>query len=151
VAHAAAREPPSHLRLSPQAITKRLDTLPSAVMGQLFTEVCAQLQTQEPPGVPHQSWATVHEHFPRIAIVDGSTLEALRKKTQVLQEHEGLVLGGKMMVMVEAFSHRPLWQLYTKDVAANDKRFAAEIMAAVPVGGLLVLDLGLFSRVNLDL
>jgi len=44
--------------------------------------------------------------------VDGSTLEALRKKTQVLRERQGLVLGGKMMVMVEAFRHRPLWQLY---------------------------------------
>ena len=73
--------------------------------------------------------------FPLIAIVDGSTLEALRKKTQVLREREGLVLGGKMMVMVEAFSHRPLWQLYTEDAAANDKRFAAEILAVLPLGG----------------
>ena len=40
-----------------------------------------------------------------MAIVDGSTLEALRKKTAVLQRREGLVLGGKMMVIVEAFSH----------------------------------------------
>ena len=50
-----------------------------------------------------------------------------------------------MMVMVEAFSHRPLWQLYTEDAAANDKRFAAVIMAALPIGGLLVFDLGFFS------
>jgi hypothetical protein len=37
-----------------------------------------------------------------------------------------------MMVMVQAFSHRPLWQLYTEDAAANDKRFAAAIMGGVP-------------------
>jgi hypothetical protein len=60
------------------------------------------------------------------------------------------VLGGKIMVMVEAFSHRPLWQLYTEDAAANDKRFATEIMAAVPVGGLLVFDLGFFSFLWFD-
>ena len=90
------------------------------------------------------------EQFPQIAIVDGSTLEALRKKTQVLQERVGLVLGGKMMVMVEAFSHRPLWQLYTEDAAANDKRFAAAIMAALPIGGLLVFDLGFFSFLWFD-
>jgi hypothetical protein len=138
------------LRVSSQAITKRLDALPAAVMGQLFTEVCARLQTQAPPGVLLQRWAAVRAHFSLIALVDGSTREALRKKTRVLQEHEGLVLGGKMMVMGEAFSHCPLGQLYTEDAAANDKRFAAEIMAAVPVRGLLVVDLGFFSFLWFD-
>jgi hypothetical protein len=46
----------------------------------------------------------VRDAFALIALVDGSTLEALRKKTQVLRERQGLVLGGKMMVRVEAFS-----------------------------------------------
>ena len=133
------------LQVSPQAITKRLDVLPAAVMGQLFTEVCTRMQAQPPPPLPHPRWAPVREHFPLLAIVDGSTLEALRKKTQILRQREGLVLAGKVMVMVEAFSHRPLWQLYTEDAPANDKRFAAEILAALPVGGLLVFDLGFFS------
>ena len=138
------------LRVSPQAITKRLDALPAAVMGQLFTEVCARLHAQAPPNLPHPSWAPVCAHFSLLAIVDGSTLEALRKKTEVLRQREGLVLGGKMMVMVAAFSHRPLWQLYTEDAAANDKRFAAEILAMLPPGGLLVFDLGFFSFLWFD-
>jgi IS4 transposase len=138
------------LRVSPQAITKRLHVLPAAVTGQLLAEVCARLQAQVPPSVPHPRWAPVRERFSLIALVDGSTLEALRKKTQVLREREGLVLGGKMMVMVEAFGHCPRWQLYTEDAAANDKRFATEIMAAVPVGGLLVFDLGFFSFLWFD-
>jgi hypothetical protein len=138
------------LRVSLQAITKRLDVLPAAVMGQLFAEVCARVQAQSPPPLPHPRWAPVRERFPLLAIVDGSTLEALRKKTAVLRQREGLVLGGKMMVMVEAFSHRPLWQRYTEDAAANDKRFAAEILAAVPPGGLLVFDLGFFSFLWFD-
>ena len=138
------------LQVSPQAIIKRLDVLPAAVLGQLLAEVCTRLQAQAPPALPHPRWAPVREYFPLIAIVDGSTLEALRKKTQVLREHTGLVLGGKMMVMVEAFSHRPLWQLYTDDAAANDKRFGAEILAALPVGGLLVFDLGFFSFLWFD-
>ena len=133
------------LQVSPQAITKRLDVLPAAVMGQLVVEVCTRLQAQAPPPLPHPSWAPVREHFPRLAIVDGSTLEALRKKTEVLRQRAGLVLAGKVMVMVEAFSHRPLWQRYTEDAAANDKRFAGEILAALPVGGLLIFDLGCFS------
>jgi hypothetical protein len=138
------------VRVSPQALIKRLEVLPAAVMGQLFAEVCARLQAQGPPALPHPCWAPVRDAFSLIALVDGSTLEALRKKTQVLRERQGLVLGGKMMVMVEAFRHRPLWQLYTEDAAANDKRFATEIMAALPVGGLLVFDLGFFSFLWFD-
>ena len=61
-----------------------------------------------------------------------------------------MLLAGKTLVMVEAFSHRPLWQLYTEDAAANDKRFAAEILAALPAGGLLVFDLGFFSLLWFD-
>ena len=140
----------SPLRVSPQAITKRLDVLPAAVMGQLFTEVCARGQAQSPPPLPHPRWAPVRERFPLLAIVDGSTLEALRKKTAVLRQREGLVLGGKMMVMVEAFSHRPLWQLYTEDAAANDKRCAAEMLTALPLGGLLVFALGFCSFLWFD-
>jgi hypothetical protein len=138
------------LTVSPQAITKRLDVLPAAVMGQLFAEVCARLQTPLPPPLPHPSWAPVWAHFPLIAIVDGSTLEALRNKTAVLRERTGRVLAGKMMVMVEAFSHRPWWQYYTADALANDQRFAAEILAAIPPGGLLVFDLGFFSVLWFD-
>jgi hypothetical protein len=138
------------LLVSPQAITKRLDVLPAAVMGQLLAEVCARLQAQAAPVVPHPGWGPVQEHFPLLAIVDGSTLEALRKKTQVLREREGLVLAGKIMVMVDACSHYPRWQLYTEDAAANDKRFAAEILAALPVGALVVFDLGFFSFLWFD-
>ena len=83
------------LQVSPQAITKRLDVLPAAVMGQLFTEVCTRVQAQPPPALPHPRWAPVRERFPLLAIVDGSTLEALRKKTQLLQERPGWCWQGR--------------------------------------------------------
>ncbi len=134
------------LQVSEQALAKRLTTLPAEVMGELFAEVCARLQAQPLPTWPGLAgWAQVRAHFPLIALLDGSTLEALRKKTQTLQAQKGRVLAGRMMVMVEAFSQRPCWQLYTEDAAANDKRFAPELLAALPRGGLLVFDLGFFS------
>jgi hypothetical protein len=139
------------LQVSEQAIAKRLDSLPAQALAEVFTEVSARLQTQPPPPLPHlESWTEVRARFARMAMVDGSTLEAIRKKTQTLQAHPGLVLAGRMMVMVEAFTHRPLWQLYTEDAAANDKRFAPEILAAVPEGGLLIFDLGFFSFLWFD-
>jgi hypothetical protein len=138
------------LLVSPQAITTRLDVLPAAVMGQLLAEVGARLQAQAPPVVPHPSWGPVQEHCPRLAMVDGSTLEARRKKPQVVREREGLVLAGKILVMVDAFRHYPRWQLDTEDAAAHDKRVAAEILAALPVGALVVFDLGCCSFLWFD-
>jgi hypothetical protein len=52
--------------------------------------------------------------------------------------------------MVEACSPRPLGQLSPEDAAANDKRFAAETMAALPMGGLVVFALGCFSLLWFD-
>jgi hypothetical protein len=141
----------SPLQVSEQAIAKRLDTLPASALAAVFGEVSAQLQAQPPPQLPGlERWTAVRARFSRIAMVDGSTLEALRKKTQTLQAQPGLVLAGRVMALVEAFTHRPVWHLYTEDAAANDKRFAAEILAAVPERGLLVFDLGFFSFLWFD-
>ncbi len=132
-------------RVSPQALTTRLDVLPAAVRGQLCAEVGARLQPQAPPVVPPPSWGPVREHVPRLAMVDGSTWEARRHKSPVVRERAGVVRAGTLLVLVEAFSHRPLWHRDTEDAWAHDQRCGAAILAALPVGGLRVCDLGLFS------
>ncbi len=53
------------LQVSEQAIAKRLDTLPAAVMGELFAEVCTRLQAQPLPTWPGlEDWARVRAHLP---------------------------------------------------------------------------------------
>jgi hypothetical protein len=99
------------LQVSPQAIPTRLAGLPAAVMGQRWAAGWARLQAQGPPPVPHPRWAPVPARFSLLALVAGATLAALRTKTQVWREREGLGLGGTMLVRVEAFSHRPRWPL----------------------------------------
>ena len=59
-----------------------------------------------------------------------------------------MALGGKMVVMVELFGLRPVWESYTEDARANEKGYCRDILEAVPEGGLLVYDLGFFSREN---
>src|SRR5262245_53048549 len=84
------------LQVSEQAIAKRMDTLPATALGELFVEVCGRLQAQPLPTWPGLAdWAQVRAHFPLSALLDGSTLEALRKKTQAVQRVEGLALAGR--------------------------------------------------------
>ena len=80
--------------------------------------------------------------LPLIASVDGSTREARRQQPQGWRAHAGVVLGGKLRVMVEAFRHRPVWPWSPDDAAAHAKRVVAEMLAARPGGGRLVGDLG---------
>ena len=56
-----------------------------------------------------------------------------------------MILAGKTLVKVEAFSHRPQWQHDTDDTSAHDQRLTIARLAALPVGTLLVFDRGFFS------
>jgi hypothetical protein len=91
------------------------------------------------------AWQEVAARFSAVLAADGTTLEALRKQTGELRGQPGTVLGGKALAMVDLCTLRPRWAWYTVESQANEKRFLAEILAAVPKDGLLVYDLGLFS------
>jgi len=54
------------------------------------------------------------------------------------------------MMIVEAFTHSPVRCWYTEESAANDKIWSDNLLAALPVGGLLIFDLGFFSFVLFD-
>jgi len=132
------------IKVSNQAINKRLDTMPAAIIGDVFQEVCDRLKSEPAKELPER-WRHLKEKFSSILMVDGSTLEELRKKTKQLREVDKVVLGGKIVVIVEAFGLRPLWQSYTEDPSANEKRFCHQILAQMSEGGLLIYDLGFFS------
>jgi hypothetical protein len=85
------------------------------------------------------------ENFQAVWIADGSTLEELRRKLKALRDKPDTVLAGKMMMVVEAFSHRPVASWYTDAPKANDKTFADNLLECLPKQGLLVFDLGFFK------
>lgn len=132
----------SPLKVSQQAISSRLDTMPASVVMQLFSEVCQRLEAE--PEYPSR-WTHLKENFSAMLMADGSTLEGIKKKSEQLKHVEGYVLGGKIMMMVEGFGLKPVFELYTEDSSANDKRFSQQLLESAPKGGLLVYDLGFFS------
>jgi hypothetical protein len=87
----------------------------------------------------------VQAHFNALWIADGSTLEHLQRHMGQLQEHAKNPLAGKIMMVVEAFSHRPVQAFYSPESNRNDVTWWSELMTLLPVGGLLILDLGFFG------
>lgn len=139
------------LRVSKQAVSQRLATLPACLFAQVFADVLERLaQRPRPPRPPEPAaWQAGLERFEAVWIADGSTLEALRKRVEQLKG-PGRVLGGKMLLLVEAFTHRPIAAWYTTDAQANEKTWADALLARLPVGGLLIFDLGFFSFLWFD-
>ena len=129
-------------RVSRQALSQRLQALPAALFAHLYEEALQRLQPTAAPASPPTG---LRARFSALWLADGSTLEALRRKTHPEREPSGSPLGGKMLAVVDAGTRCPLHTWYTPEAQANDKRFAPQVLAALPVGGLLGLDLGWFS------
>ncbi|MFN6559677.1 MAG: IS4 family transposase [Nostoc sp. ChiSLP01] len=133
------------IEVSAQAVSKRLRTLPIELFTQIFQQVMERINNVQPQNqaVP-VNWQPVYQRFTAIWIADGSTLEALRRKLKTLKEQEK-TLAGKIMMVVEAFTHQPVTTWYTENSKANDKIWCEQLLERLPIGGLLIFDLGFFK------
>jgi hypothetical protein len=124
------------------ALSQRLRALPAQLLAQLSDEALGRLRatrTREPPAV-----GSLPARCSALWAADGSTLEALRRKLTDLREST-TPRGGKLLAVVELFTRCPQHTWSTTHAQANDKSFCQQLLAALPGGGLVVLDLGWFS------
>lgn len=132
------------LKVSKQALSRRLQSLPaSAIAESLFQVIQSNQHRQTCLPIP-QAWEPVWEKFTAVWIADGSTLEALKRKLKILR-NKSQPLAGKMMMLVEVFTHQPVALWYSEDAKINDKTFTDQLLEKLPPGGLLIFDLGFFK------
>src|SRR5581483_4559444 len=134
-----------------RALSKRMAKIPAELFAGMLEEVLTQLPPPPKELAGMEDWNRVREHFGAIYLADGSTLEALRKKLKNLRDRADTVLGGRMMMVVEAFTKAPVHVRYISDVNINDVSLANEVAESLPTGGLIVFDLGFFSFKFFDL
>ena len=133
-------------RVSRQALSKRLVELPAALFLEVFEQVTQRIRaTPLSPAVLAPQWQEASSHFSAIWIADGSTLEHLQRRMGQTREQLKNPLAGKLMMVVEALSHRPVQAFYSPDPQRHDMTWWDELRALLPVGGLLILDLGFFG------
>jgi IS4 transposase len=133
------------LQVSKQALSKRLMRLPASAFATVFEQVLERLRSRPSELSLPEGFQSLSENFQAVWIADGSTLEELRRKLKALRDKPDPVLGGKLMMVVEAFSHRPVASWYTDAPKANDKTFAENLLECLPKQGLLIFDLGFFK------
>jgi Transposase DDE domain len=136
-------------RVSKQALSHRLRTLPAHLFAELLEQVMQRLESSATKESIPSSWQSVQKDFSAVWLADGSSLEALAKKVSSLKE-QSTQLGGKMMMIVTAFSHRPVAAWYSINANAHDQNWCDVLMERLPKGGLLIFDLGFFNFVWFD-
>jgi hypothetical protein len=131
------------LRVSRQALSQRFNSLPAPLFARLFEQVVERIAAQDPTVA--SPWRRVVASFGAVWVADASTLAALQKHFGQLQAAAGKVLGGKIMVVVELLSHRPVALWYERNAKTNETHWWQVLLEKLPPGGLLVVDMGFYG------
>lgn len=132
-------------KISRQALSQRLNTLPADLFRVLFEQVIERLAAKNRTQQIAGKWAPVAQKFSAVWIADASTLEAIKKHLGQLQEKTGRLLAGKILMVVEAFSHCPVAVWYDTNPNCNETTWWEDLLRRLPVGGLIIVDMGFYG------
>lgn len=139
-------------KVSQPAFSKRLMSFPYELFERVLLSILPKLterwkarQRPVPSSVSHAL-----EHFPKIYIVDGSTLEALFRKLASLKDSPAGVLAGKICTVINLATRLPEQTWYTANALAHDTNFQAKILSMVYAGTLWILDRGFYDFTFFD-
>jgi len=139
-------------KVSQQAVEQRLGSLPAVLFERVLQEVlplmAARWHERKRPLPPALSWAK--SHFSAVVALDGSTLDALLRKTGLLRDGQGPVLAGRMAALVDIISRLPRQVWYEQDQHAHDQRFWERALGSLQRGMLVVFDLGFLNFNRFD-
>lgn len=85
------------------------------------------------------------QHFERIWIVDGSTLEALFRKLAVLQDVPLGQLAGKIEVVIDLVTRLPLQVWFDSNPYASESSFRSRLLQCISANSLVLLDRGFWD------
>ena len=139
-------------KVSQPALSQRFLSFPAELFERVLSAVLARLPARRaarsrPVPVLLQRIST---RFAACYALDGTTLEALFRKLQALQEVPEAPLAGHLAAVVDLVTHLPAKIWYTEDPAVNDKAFVPSVLAWLPADSLLVFDLGYFAFTFFD-
>jgi len=132
------------MKIKQQAFSERLRTLPSdlflGVLLAILPQLHARWHERQRPLPAEIAWAQAR--YSQVALVDGSTLDALLRKVGLLQEALVNPLAGRMTALLDLCSRLPFQIWYDDDPQGHDQRFWSQILAVLQEGALLIFDLG---------
>jgi Transposase DDE domain len=134
-------------KVSQQAISQRFLTFPAELFERVFKELLPEFSnkwhSRKQRPLP-QSLEFARTKFDRIWACDGSTLEALFKKLNSLEDVPIGQLAGKMGVVIDLITRLPIEIWFRENPKASDINFESDILNLVQAKTLLLLDRGFY-------
>lgn len=138
--------------ISHQAVLERMTTLPAILFYNILVESLPHLHeralARTRPLPPAVAWSK--EQFEHILSFDGSTLDTLLRKTGLLEDKEGVILAGKIGVVLDVVTQMPHHIWYEENSQVHDQSFWNWIQAVVQPNTLLLFDRGLINFDQFD-
>jgi hypothetical protein len=133
--------------VSQQALSQRFLSFPSVLFERVFFDLLPQLeerwqQREQRPLASSVQFARTQ--FERVWIADGSTLEALFRKLDSLQDKPPGTLAGKMATVVDLVTRLPVQIWFTQKASASDTCFESDLLTVLKANTLLIMDRGFY-------
>ena len=133
--------------VSQSALSQRFLEFPSSLFERVFFDLLPPLRQRWT--IRHHrplptSIAYARQHFQRLWMADGSTLEALFRKLGSLQDLERVPLAGKMATVMDAVTRLPVHIWFCENPKASDTRFEPALLEVLSAHTLLILDRGFY-------
>lgn len=139
-------------KVSQPALSKRLLTFPAELFQQVLFALLPKLrerwQARNRPLPESVEYAL--RSFEHIYVTDGSTLEALFRKLESLQDSPVGILAGKICTVIDLATRLPEQIWYTANALAHDTNFEARILSMVQPGTLWIFDRGFYDFTFFD-
>lgn len=137
------------VKVSQQALSKRFLDFPAAIFQRVLMDVLPTRSVRERWAARQRplpdSVVCAQKHFTRIFVVDGSTLEALFRKLDALQDAPVGILAGKICTVIDLATRLPEQIWFTEQAQAHDTNFLDQIRAFAQSGTLWIFDRGFYD------
>jgi len=134
--------------VSQQAVSGRFLIFPAQLFAGAYKALLPHLQArwEERKGRPlPAAIEKARPHFDHIWVADGSTLEALFRKLQSLEDVPVGQLAGKMCMVIDLMRQLPLEIWFSERAQAFDTTFIPNLLQLVEAKSLLILDRGFYD------
>jgi hypothetical protein len=136
------------VKVSQQALSQRFLSFPATLFEGVLKELLPHLgqRWQERCARPlPESIVYARQHFKQIWGADGSTLEALFRKLNVLEDVPLGQLAGKIGTVVDLLTRLPVEIWFEEQPRSHDSTFMPKLLALVQAKTLLILDRGFYD------
>jgi hypothetical protein len=136
------------VKVSQQALSQRFLSFPSELFERVFDDLLPRLQArwytrQQRPVPAAVKWAL--KNYERILAADGSTLEALFRKLDSLQDAPKGQLAGKICTVIDLLTRLPVQVWFHTNPMAHDTNFLDDLAELATAKTLLILDRGFYD------